>query len=127
SDRLANVGVTNRGALRERAGDIAEKGISVSTFVVGNAFDEELLTMVAGGGGGNYRYLGDPERTVAALESEFHTVSRTAASEVEIILRLKRECPSARSSGATGGATATPTSSGWAIFPRASVGPSSPS
>ncbi len=48
--------------------------------------------MVAGGGGGNYRCLGDPERIVAALESEFHSASRTAASEVEIIIRLKREC-----------------------------------
>ena len=92
SDGLANVGVTNRGVLRERAGDMAEKGISVSTFGVGNDFDEELMTMIAGGGGGNYRYLGDPERIVAALESEFHAASRTAASEVEIILRLRREC-----------------------------------
>lgn len=92
SDGLANVGVIHRGALRERAGDMADKGVSVSTFGVGNDFDEELMTMVAGGGGGNYRYLGDPERIVAALESEFHTASRTAASEVEIIIRLKREC-----------------------------------
>jgi Ca-activated chloride channel family protein len=92
SDGLANVGVTHRGALQERAGDMAEKGISVSTFGVGNDFDEELMTRIAGGGGGNYRYLGDPERIVAALESEFVAASRTAASEVEIILRLKREC-----------------------------------
>ena len=48
--------------------------------------------MVAAGGGGNYRYLGDPERIVAALTSEFHTASRTAASEVEIIIRLGRDC-----------------------------------
>jgi Ca-activated chloride channel family protein len=92
SDGLANVGVTNRGALRERAGDMAENGISVSTFGVGNDFDEELMTRIAAGGGGRYRYLGDPERIAAALESEFNTASRTAASEVEIIIRLKREC-----------------------------------
>ncbi len=92
SDGLANRGVTNRGDLRERAAVMSEKGISVSTFGVGNDFDEELMTMVAGGGGGNYRYLGDPERIVAALTSEFHTASRTAASEVEIIIRLKRDC-----------------------------------
>jgi Ca-activated chloride channel family protein len=71
---------------------MAEKGISVSTFGVGNDFDEDLMTMISGGGGGNYRYLGDPERIVAALESEFYTASRTAASEIEIIIRLKREC-----------------------------------
>ena len=92
SDGLANVGVTDRGALRERAGEMAENGISVSTFGVGNDFDEELMMRIAGGGGGNYRYLGDPERIVAALEAEFHTASRTAGSEVEIIIRLKRDC-----------------------------------
>jgi Ca-activated chloride channel family protein len=92
SDGLANRGATHRGELRERAAVMAERGVSVSTFGVGNDFDEELMTMVAGGGGGNYRYLGDPERIVAALTSEFHTASRTAASEVEIIIRLKRDC-----------------------------------
>jgi len=92
SDGLANVGVIHRGSLRERAGDMAANGVSVSTFGVGNDFDEELMRMVAGGGGGNYRYLGDPERIVAALESEFHAASRTAASDVEIIIRLKRGC-----------------------------------
>lgn len=92
SDGLANRGVTNRGNLRELAAVMSEKGISVSTFGVGNDFDEELMTMVAGGGGGNYRYLGDPERIVAALTSEFNTAARTAASEVEIIIRLKRDC-----------------------------------
>jgi len=92
SDGLANVGVVNRGDLRERAGDMAERGVSVSTFGVGNHFDEELMMMVAGGGGGNYRYLGDPERIVAALAAEFQTASRTAASEVEIIIRLRRDC-----------------------------------
>jgi Ca-activated chloride channel family protein len=92
SDGLANVGVVDRGELQARAGDMAERGISVSTFGVGHHFDEELMMMVAGGGGGNYRYLGDPERIVAALAAEFQTVSRTAASEVEIIIRLRRDC-----------------------------------
>ena len=92
SDGLANVGVTGGGSLRERAGDMAERGVSVSTFGVGNHFDEELMAGIAAGGGGRYRYLGDPERIVAALESEFRTASRTAASEGEIIIRLRREC-----------------------------------
>src|SRR3989304_3076970 len=62
SDGLANVGVTHPGDLRERAADMAERGISVSTFGVGNRFDEELVTMGAGGGGGADRYLGEPGR-----------------------------------------------------------------
>jgi Ca-activated chloride channel family protein len=92
SDGLANRGVTSRGDLRERAAVMTEQGISVSTFGVGHHFDEELMMMVAGGGGGNYRYLGDPERIVAALASEFQTAARTAATDVEIIIRLKKDC-----------------------------------
>ncbi len=92
SDGLANVGTTSRDALRERAAAMAERGISVSTFGVGIDFDEELLAITAGGGGGNYHYLGDPERIVAALASELHAASRTAAVDVEIIIRLRKDC-----------------------------------
>jgi Ca-activated chloride channel family protein len=92
SDGLANVGTVSRGALRILAAAMSERGISVSTFGVGNDFDEELLATTAGGGGGNYHYLGDPERIAAALSSEFHAASRTAASDVEIIIRLKKDC-----------------------------------
>ena len=92
SDGLANVGVVHTGALREMAAGMAEHGVSVSTFGVGNDFDEELMAGTAAGGGGNYRYLADPERIVAALQGELHSASRTLASEVEIIIRLRREC-----------------------------------
>ncbi|MGE5247792.1 MAG: vWA domain-containing protein [Verrucomicrobiota bacterium] len=92
SDGLANVGVTSRNALRDRASTMAEYGISVSTFGVGNQFDEELLAMVASGGGGGYRYLGDPEQIAAALSSEFRTASRTAACDVEIVIRFRPDC-----------------------------------
>lgn len=92
SDGLANAGVTNRGALREMAGDMARQGVSVSTFGVGNDFDEELMAGTAAAGGGTYRYLGDPEGIVAALSDELHSASRTYASDVEIIIRLRRGC-----------------------------------
>jgi Ca-activated chloride channel homolog len=92
SDGLANVGVTSRGALRERASMMSEQGVSISTFGVGFDFDEELLAMTAAGGGGNYEYLGDPERIAAGLDREFRTASRIAASEVEIIIRLRPDC-----------------------------------
>lgn len=92
SDGLANVGVTSRGALRERAAMMSEQGVSISTFGVGYDFDEELLAMTAAGGGGNYEYLGDPERIATALAGEFRTASRIAAAEVEIIIRLRPGC-----------------------------------
>ncbi len=92
SDGLANRGVTHRGALREMASGMARQSVSVSTFGVGNDFDEELMAGVSSAGGGNYRYLGDPEGIVAALSGELTTASRTIASNVEIIIRLRRDC-----------------------------------
>lgn len=92
SDGLANVGMVGAEALRRRAAAMAESGISVSTFGVGLHFDEDLMASIANGGGGNYRYLGDPERIVAALASEFRMASRTAAVDVEIVIRLRRDC-----------------------------------
>lgn len=92
SDGLANVGITSRGALRERAAMMSEQGVSISAFGVGHDFDEELLAMTAAGGGGNYEYLGDPERIAAALAGEFRTASRIAAADVEIIIRLRPDC-----------------------------------
>jgi Ca-activated chloride channel family protein len=92
SDGLANAGVTRRGALCEIAGDMARQGVSVSTFGVGNDFDEELLAGAAEAGGGNYRYLGDPEEIVAALSGELRSASSTVASGVEILIRLRPDC-----------------------------------
>ena len=127
SDGLANVGVTHRGALRERAGEMAEHGVSVSTFGVGNDFDEELMTRIAGGGGGITATSAIPSGSwrrwnpsSTSLRGRPLPRSRSSSGSGGI-------AASARSSGATGDATATPTSSGWAIFRRASAGPSSPS
>ncbi|MEW6721119.1 MAG: VWA domain-containing protein [Thermodesulfobacteriota bacterium] len=92
SDGLANVGVTGRGALREISSGMARRGVSVSTFGVGNDFDEELMAGISAAGDGNYRYLGDPEGIVAALSDELRIASRTIASEVEIVIRLRSGC-----------------------------------
>ncbi len=92
SDGLANVGKVDRGSLAELAGEIREKEISLSTIGVGAEFDEDLLTRMAMTGGGNYYYLAQPGDILAALDREFHLASRVAASQVEIIIRLRRGC-----------------------------------
>jgi len=52
SDGLATWGGSSRRPAGAR-GDMAECGVSVSTFGVGNSFDEELMTMIAGAAGGS--------------------------------------------------------------------------
>ncbi|MFV1957604.1 MAG: VWA domain-containing protein [bacterium] len=91
SDGLANVGVTNRHTLRRRAGDMSERGISVSTFGVGYDFDEDLMAGLAIGGSGSYHYIANPSDIVAALSNEFSMASRTVATDVEIVIRLKKD------------------------------------
>ncbi len=91
SDGLANVGVTNRNSLRRRAGDMSERGISISTFGVGYDFDEDLMAGLAIGGSGAYHYIANPSDIVAALSNEFSMASRTVATDVEIIIRLKKD------------------------------------
>jgi Ca-activated chloride channel family protein len=88
SDGLANVGVVDREKLRNRASQMAERNISISTFGVGYEFDEDLLSRVARGGGGSYYYIANPSDMVAALKREFHMASSTVATDVEIIIRL---------------------------------------
>jgi Ca-activated chloride channel family protein len=92
SDGLANVGVVDRDDLRRRAGVMAERNISVSTFGVGYEFDEDLLAKVARGGGGSYYYISNPSDMAAALKREFQMASSTVATDVEIIIRLHGNC-----------------------------------
>ena len=47
SDGLANEGISDRGRIRESVSDIYGGGISISTFGVGDDFDEDLLVNIA--------------------------------------------------------------------------------
>jgi Ca-activated chloride channel family protein len=87
SDGLANVGVTDRYALQRRASAMSEEGVSISTFGMGYSFDEQLLALMATGGGGSYHYISRSRDIVTALGREFNMVSTTVATGVEIIIR----------------------------------------
>jgi Ca-activated chloride channel family protein len=92
SDGLANVGVSDAASIGRRSSAMAEEGVSVSTFGVGNDFDEELLLAAATCGGGQYHYLSDPERIASSLDAELRRSARLAAAEVEIRIRIRPGC-----------------------------------
>ena len=52
TDGLANQGITDRDELARHAGELRARGVSTSTFGVGNDFDEVLLQSMATSGGG---------------------------------------------------------------------------
>src|SRR3954470_14529153 len=54
TDGLANVGITDADELAEHATELRARGVSTSTFGVGNEFDEQLLQALADAGGGHF-------------------------------------------------------------------------
>ncbi len=57
TDGLANVGITDRDELARHAGELRARGVSTTTFGVGEDFDEVLLQAMADAGGGHFYYI----------------------------------------------------------------------
>ncbi|HSW41403.1 MAG TPA: VWA domain-containing protein [Patescibacteria group bacterium] len=57
TDGLANVGITDRDALARHAGELRARGVSTTTFGVGEDFDEVLLQAMASAGGGHFYFI----------------------------------------------------------------------
>ena len=57
TDGLANVGITDHDELARHAGELRSRGVSTSTFGVGDDFDEVLLQAMASAGGGHFYYI----------------------------------------------------------------------
>lgn len=57
TDGLANVGITDREELARHAGELRSRGVSTSTFGVGEDFDEVLLQSMAAAGGGHFYFI----------------------------------------------------------------------
>ena len=87
TDGLANVGITDRDALARHAQELRARGVSTSTFGVGQDFDEVLLQAMADAGGGHFYYIADAARIRDLITSEvgetLEIVARDAALEIE--------------------------------------------
>ena len=70
TDGLANVGMTDPDQLASHAAELRARGVSTSTFGVGNDFDERLLQALADAGGGHFYYIADAPQIRDAITSE---------------------------------------------------------
>ncbi len=59
TDGLANIGMTDPEELARHAGELRARGVSTTTFGVGDDFDERLLQAMAAAGGGHFYYIAD--------------------------------------------------------------------
>ncbi|MFL5672587.1 MAG: vWA domain-containing protein [Chloroflexota bacterium] len=82
TDGLANVGVTAPEELTQHARELKARGVSTTTFGVGNDFDDTLLTALADAGGGHFYYIADAPQIRDAITSEVGETLETVARDV---------------------------------------------
>ena len=86
TDGLANEGVSDReGLLRIAARDFGRA--TVSTFGIGEDYDEDLLAALAAQGGGRTRFIHSASELEPAMRAELTRSARTVAREVRLEVR----------------------------------------
>ena len=84
TDGLANIGITAPDELARHARELRARGVSTTTFGVGNDFDERLLQELADAGGGHFYYIADAPQIRDAITSEVGETLETVARDVSL-------------------------------------------
>lgn len=84
TDGLANVGIKDPGELAVHAGELRARGITTTTFGVGNDFDEALLQAMADAGGGHFYYIADAAQIRDHIGSEVGETLQVVARDVAL-------------------------------------------
>jgi Ca-activated chloride channel family protein len=86
TDGLANAGITDPAELTRHASELRTRGVTTSTFGVGEDFDEQLLQSMADAGGGHFYFIANAVQIVDQIASEvgelLAVVARDAVLEV---------------------------------------------
>jgi len=91
TDGLANVGVTDAGAITHEATQLAARGVGTTTLGVGYDFDEHLLDAMATSGRGNFYYIEQAGQIPDYIASEVGEALEVVARDVTIELRVPRD------------------------------------
>ena len=83
SDGRVNEGISERQALLRYAGQQLPSA-TLSTFGIGNDYDEDLMSALAAQAGGRARYIDSPEMLSGALQAELSRASALGARDVRI-------------------------------------------
>jgi Ca-activated chloride channel homolog len=88
SDGQANVGVTDPTELSKISNEyFNEHRISISTFGVGADYNEDLMSKVAGQGGGQYYFISNPEQLPELFRNELQGLSSVIAKNVMLMIK----------------------------------------
>ncbi|MBB6099672.1 Ca-activated chloride channel family protein [Deinobacterium chartae] len=84
SDGEANVGLRDSREIAQQAAGLAARGVSTSTFGMGDHYDEELLEQLANAADGNYHYIADTSALADIFEAELQGLSCTFGRQVSL-------------------------------------------
>lgn len=87
TDGMANVGITDPHEITRHAAELQRRGITTTTFGVGEHFDEELLGRMADAGGGRYHYIARTSDIPRVFAGELGELLSMALRDVTLSLR----------------------------------------
>ena len=88
TDGLANQGMTDPAELATHAAELRKRGVSTSTFGVGDSFNEVLLGGMAQAGGGQFYDIATAEQIRDHIESEVGETLEVVARSVTLVYRM---------------------------------------
>jgi Ca-activated chloride channel family protein len=88
TDGLANVGITDLEELGHHASQLHSRGVSTSTFGVGEGFNEYLLEQMANQGGGNFYFIEHPQTIPQIFMRELKELAAVTARDVQITVEV---------------------------------------
>ncbi len=84
TDGLATVGITDHAELVRHATELRARGVTTTTFGVGEDFDETLLQSMADAGGGHFYFIGDAAQIQDHIASEVGELLAVVARGVRL-------------------------------------------
>ena len=84
TDGWANEGITEHHELVKKAGEIASGGVTLSTFGLGDGFEEDLLIRMAEAGGGNFYFIESPDTIPEIFQQELAGLLSITAQNIQL-------------------------------------------
>lgn len=90
SDGQTLQGITDPEAICKDVSALQDKGITTTTFGIGEGFNEDLLQSMATVGGGNFYFIEDEKDFFAMFNEEFSGLSNVCAKNVKLSFQLEK-------------------------------------
>lgn len=88
TDGLANQGMTDGDQLARHATELRSRGVSTSTFGLGEGFDEFLLRQMADAGGGTFTFIEGAAQIPSLLNEELGETLQVVARDVMLDVKV---------------------------------------